>query len=256
MAQDNKISVVINTYNAEKHLREELDSVKDFDEIVICDMESKDHTLAIAREYRCKIVTFEKKNYTIVEPARNFAVQSATHSWVLVTDADELVTPELRQYLYQYIATPNCPEGLFIPRRNRDMNVLDMGRLRDFQLRFFRRDKVYWPPLIHSIPEIEGKTTKLVDNDKAVFNHLDENYLHDRMEKLNRYSDEELDKRANKQYGLGALIWRPTWRFFKAYVMDQQYKKGLPGLISSYLSGFYQFLIVAKTIEKRKYKTK
>ena len=44
------ISVVINTYNAEEHLRTVLESAKDFDEIVICDMESTDSTLAIARE--------------------------------------------------------------------------------------------------------------------------------------------------------------------------------------------------------------
>lgn len=61
---ENKISVVINTYNAERHLKEVLESVKDFDEIVVCDMESTDHTLAIAREYGCKIVTFAKKTTT------------------------------------------------------------------------------------------------------------------------------------------------------------------------------------------------
>ena len=93
---EQKISVVINTYNAEQHLAKVLDAVKDFDEIVICDMESTDSTLDIARQYGCKIVTFEKKDYTIVEPARNFAIQSATYPWVLVVDADEIVTPELR----------------------------------------------------------------------------------------------------------------------------------------------------------------
>lgn len=51
-AMNNKISVVINTYNAERHLAEVLDSVKDFDEIVVCDMESTDHTrdIALARD--------------------------------------------------------------------------------------------------------------------------------------------------------------------------------------------------------------
>lgn len=33
------ISVVINTYNAERHLAECLEAVKDFDEIVVCDMD-------------------------------------------------------------------------------------------------------------------------------------------------------------------------------------------------------------------------
>ena len=45
------ISVVINTYNAEKHLCKVLNSVKGFDEILICDMQSTDSTLDIAREF-------------------------------------------------------------------------------------------------------------------------------------------------------------------------------------------------------------
>ena len=45
MNETNKISVVINTYNAEKYLQQVLDSVKDFDEVVVCDMESTDHTV-------------------------------------------------------------------------------------------------------------------------------------------------------------------------------------------------------------------
>ena len=67
---NNKISVVINTYNASKFLARVLDSVKDFDEIVICDMESTDDTLEIAQRYGCKIVTFKKEEVSIVEPAR------------------------------------------------------------------------------------------------------------------------------------------------------------------------------------------
>ena len=50
MNEENRISVIINTYNAEQHLRKVLDSVKDFDEVVVCDMESTDHTLEIAQE--------------------------------------------------------------------------------------------------------------------------------------------------------------------------------------------------------------
>lgn len=42
---EDKISVVINTYNAAQHLDEVLEAVKDFDEIVVCDMDSQDDTL-------------------------------------------------------------------------------------------------------------------------------------------------------------------------------------------------------------------
>jgi glycosyltransferase involved in cell wall biosynthesis len=43
-----QISVVINTYNASKYLARVLETVKNFDEIVVCDMESTDNTVAIA----------------------------------------------------------------------------------------------------------------------------------------------------------------------------------------------------------------
>ena len=99
METENKISVVINTYNAARYLQKALEAAKEFDEIVVCDMESTDDTCEIARRYGCKIVTFPKNGITIVEPARNFAIQSATHKWVLVVDADEIITDELSAYL-------------------------------------------------------------------------------------------------------------------------------------------------------------
>ena len=37
MNEEKKISVVINTYNAELHLQRVLDAVKDFDEVLVCD---------------------------------------------------------------------------------------------------------------------------------------------------------------------------------------------------------------------------
>ena len=49
-----KISVVIHTFNCENILRDCLERVKDFDEIVICDMYSDDKTLDIAKEYGVK----------------------------------------------------------------------------------------------------------------------------------------------------------------------------------------------------------
>jgi glycosyltransferase involved in cell wall biosynthesis len=248
---ENKISVVINTYNAERHLKEVLESVKDFDEIVVCDMESTDHTLAIAREYGCKIVTFAKKDYNIVEPAREFAIHQTTYPWVLVVDADELVTPELRQYLYHRIAAPDCPQGFFIPRQNRFMNIPQTQHIGDHQLRFFVASLTTWPPVIHAIPVVKGRVEKLSPDNNLMLIHLAENSLHEMVEKGNVYTDNEVVKRANKNYGAGALLWRPFWRFFKAYVMNGKWKYGTMGLIDSMITAYYQFLLVAKIIEKR-----
>ena len=96
-----KISVVIQTYNSELYLGRVLESVKLFDEVVICDMYSTDRTLEIAQRYGCKVVYHEKIPFC--EPARNFAIQSASYEWILVVDSDEVVPEDLRSYLYERI---------------------------------------------------------------------------------------------------------------------------------------------------------
>ena len=248
MSEDNKISVIINTYNAEQHLRKVLDSVKDFDEVVVCDMESTDHTLEIAKEYGCKIVTFPKENHTCCEPARTFAIQSASNKWAFVVDADEIVTPELREELYQMIQQPNCAAGYYIPRQNMFMSMFVRDFHYDYQLRFLVREGTEWPPYIHSLPKVPGRVEKLKARKEARLLHLMDETMHEYITKMNIYTDNETDK---KQYGTLALFWRPLWRFFKSYVMDGSFRMGTRGLIRSLMAAQYQFILVSKIIEKR-----
>ena len=154
MSDKNKISVVINTYNAETFLQEVIDAVKDFDEVLICDMESTDRTLDIARQNGCRIVTFPKANHKSAEPARTFAIQSASSDWVLVVDADEIVTPELRDALYRKIQEPDAPQGLYIPRLNQFMGKTLTCAYPDYQLRFFIKEGTEWPPYVHTFPKV------------------------------------------------------------------------------------------------------
>ena len=248
MSEDNKISVIINTYNAEQHRRKVLDSVKDFDEVVVCDMESTDHTLEIAKEYGCKIVTFPKENHTCCEPARTFAIQSASNKWAFVVDADEIVTPELREELYELIQQPNCAAGYYIPRQNMFMSMFVRDFHYDYQLRFLVREGTEWPPYIHSLPKVPGRVEKLKARKEARLLHLMDETMHEYITKMNIYTDNETDK---KQYGTLALFGRPLWRFFKSYVMDGSFRMGTRGLIRSLMAAQYQFILVSKIIEKR-----
>jgi len=250
--EENKISVVINTYNAAAHLEEVLKSAKDFDEIVICDMESTDETLDIARRHGCKIVTFPKKDYVSAEPARTFAIQSASNKWVLVVDADEVITAELKDFLYATAARPDAPAGLWIPRKNYFMGRFMHSTYPDFLLRFFIREGTEWPPYVHTFPTVKGTTEKIPAKRKELaLVHLADDSVRTRLEKTNLYTDNEVVKKANKNYGVGALLWRPFWRFFKSYILGGGWRDGMPGFIDSLLNGYYQFAAVAKIIEKR-----
>ncbi len=248
---DQRISVVINTYNAEQHLEKVLQSVRDFDETVVCDMESTDRTQEIARQYGCRVVTFPKANHKSAEPARTFAIQSASSKWVLVVDADELITPELRQVLYERIAQENCPAGYYIPRKNMFMSMFVRDFHYDYQLRFFIREGTEWPPYVHTFPVVQGRVEKLKAGKDACMLHLMDETMHEYMTKMNEYTDNEVEKKRAKGYGVGALLWRPAWRFFKKYFMDGSYRMGTRGLIRAGMAAVYQFFLVAKIIEKR-----
>jgi glycosyltransferase involved in cell wall biosynthesis len=249
---ENKISVVINTYNAELHLERVLDAVKDFDEILICDMESTDRTLQIAQQYGCRVVTFERKKFTIVEPAREYAIHEAQYPWVLVVDADEIVTRELHDFLYQRISEVNCPDGLAIPRKNYFMGRFMRSHYPDYILRFFRKDKTHWPPVIHCAPEVDGRVERISKQRKELaFEHLANDSVSDILRKHDTYSTNEVPRRRHKNYGVAAMLFRPLVRFIKSYIIKGGFLDGKAGLIQALLDAHYQFAVVAKLIEER-----
>ena len=247
------ISVVINTYNAERHLERVLQSVEGFDEVLICDMESTDSTLDIARRHGCRIVTFPRGQVTIVEPARQFVISQATHEWVLVVDADELVPEALRTYLYALTERSDAPAGLFIPRKNYFMGRFMHCHYPDHILRFMQRDKVQWPPTVHSIPIINGSVERIPASRKDLaFEHLAKDGVADILRKTNLYTENELEKKRDNHYGVLAFLWRPFFRFFKAYVLKGGFRDGLPGFIRACLEGHYQFIMLSKKAEQER----
>lgn len=248
---EHKISVVINTYNAARYLEKVLDSVTAFDEVVVCDMESTDETTDIARRKGCRVITFEKGDISICEPARDFAIHSARYGWVLVVDADEVITPQLREYLYDRIRKGDCPQGLFIPRRNKFMGRYGHTSP-DYQLRFLKRDKARWRPVIHCIPDIDGKVGKIPSNLPGVhLLHLDDADIASRVAKMNVYTDYEVPRRKQRHYSSAALLFRPFWFFLRSLLIHGGVLDGKRGIIRAYMAGMYQVVLLAKIQEGR-----
>ncbi len=245
-----KISVIINTYNAEKHLEQVLEAVKEFDEIIVCDMESTDSTLEIAQRFGTRVITFPKGEYNIVEPARNFAIKHASHPWILVVDADEIVTSALKEYLYQAIEKTDCPAGIYIPRKNYFMGKFMHCHYPDYILRFFKKEGTVWPPIIHVSPIVQGTLYRIPpQKQELAFIHLANDSVNDIVRKTNQYTHNEIEKKKNKRYGVLAFLYRPFFRFFKAYILKGGIRDGKAGFIKSCLEGYYQFVMLAKIVE-------
>lgn len=245
---ENKISVVINTYNASRHLAEVLESVKGFDEVVVCDMESTDDTRDIAAAYGCKIVIFPKGEHKICEPARDFAIHSASYSWVFVVDADEVVPDTLRSYLYGRIADGNFDGALAVPRINMFMGRPAKGTP-DYQLRFFRQEKAVWPPVIHARPQIDGAVSEIPARRELSLWHLDNPSVSQRITKMNVYTDYEVPKRAGRKYGVAKMLYRPVWFFLKSWLVGGGITEGRRGVVKAYMAAMYQMVQMSKIVE-------
>jgi hypothetical protein len=163
------------------------------------------------------------------------------------------VPAQLRNYLYEQIESDNCPDGIAIPRKNYFMGRFLHSAYPDYVLRFFRRDKTHWPPVIHCSPQVEGSTSRIPSSRKDLaLEHLANDTVRDILHKTNTYSDYEVERRKHKHYGLWALFTRPTFRFFKSYVLKRGLLDGLPGLIHALLDAVYQATIVMKLMERRR----
>ncbi len=109
MIQNNpKVSIIIPVYNAEKHLRECLDSVlnqtlKDI-EVICVDDGSTDGSLAILREYeakdhRIRIIT-QKNQFAGV--ARNHGMEIASGQYYAFMDSDDCYLPDAIEKMFKY----------------------------------------------------------------------------------------------------------------------------------------------------------
>jgi glycosyltransferase involved in cell wall biosynthesis len=224
--------------------------VKAFDEIVICDMHSTDNTLSIAEAYNCKIIFHEK--CTHAEPARNFAIHSATHEWVLVVDSDEVVPEALRLYLYKRIQETDCPHALWIPHKNYFMGKFMHGDYPGYILRFFKKEGSYWPPYVHTHVKVDGKQEYIPARRKDLaFIHLVNNPMELKLRKINTYTDNEVEKRSSQKISYFKIVYAPAYRFIKAYFIKGGFRDGKAGLINAGMNAFYKFVTIAKIWESR-----
>jgi len=104
-------TVYVLTMNSEAVLVRALDSVRDFAEILVCDGNSTDRTLDIARQYGARIIkqsdsTEPNKKIEDFAAVRNRCIIAARFDWILQLDSDERVGPEIVNEIRDIVARP------------------------------------------------------------------------------------------------------------------------------------------------------
>jgi glycosyltransferase involved in cell wall biosynthesis len=153
------ITVVINSYQSEKHIADCVVAAKLLtDDVLVVDMESTDRTAELARQFGARVVTHAPCRY--VEPARMYGIRMAGTPWVCIIDTDERMTPELAKQIRETIKIDPPHTHFAIRRKNIFASQVWLkhgGWWPDYQTRLIRKDALRdWPARIHATPVIDG----------------------------------------------------------------------------------------------------
>jgi glycosyltransferase involved in cell wall biosynthesis len=235
------ISVVIPTLNEAPRLKAALETVLWADEIIVVDGGSADGTAAIARRLGARVLTVAGR--TIGEQ-RNAGIASARNHWILALDADEAVTPELRQSLEQLceLNGETAHSAYRIRSRNwhlgRELRHGPWGR--DWKVRVFSRDRRYTTAKVHENLVALDEVGAL---DGALIHHPYRDLSHQVMKiaKYAKWAAEDMRARG-RQGSIVDLLARPAWRFVRDYFMYSGWRDGRAGFVVATVSAFSVFL--------------
>jgi glycosyltransferase involved in cell wall biosynthesis len=274
------VSVIVAVRNEAKNLPRCLAALKHVGVVYVIDSQSSDETVEIARSHGAQVVQFHYQGGW--PKKRQWAMNTLpiAHDWILLLDADEVLTPELAEEIRTTIQNP-AVDGYFLLLRTWFLGrVLCHGDVSLWKLSLFRRGKGRYECRlkeqdasmadmeVHEHVVVEGATAKLHSP-----------LIHHNMESLSRYirkhdeysnwesrvllqhgDDKELppsllgtqaQRRRWLKRTLFALPGSPVLLFLYRYVLRLGFMDGVPGLIYCGFQAGQMFQTKAKIYEMK-----
>lgn len=244
------ISVIILTKNEEKNILDCLETVNWADEIIILDDNSIDRTVEIAESLKLKhLKVLQRVLDGDFSKQRNFTLSHVKSEWALFIDADERVTPQLREEINDFIIEEKEKpvfNGMYLKRQ--DMlwgKLLKHGETGNIKLlRLARKDAGIWHGKVHERWVIEGKT----DTFENYLIHYPHQTVADFLAEINLYTTiraKELFE-SNEKSSIFKIIFYPKAKFIQNFIFRLGFLDGLEGLVQAILMSFHSFLVRAK----------
>ena len=243
-----KISVVVITYNEEKRLGPALKSVEGLaDEIVVVDSYSTDETIKLSKGFTDKVF---RRRWTNYADQKNYANGKATHPWILSLDADERLSPRLRDEIAALKGDEPEAAAFSMPRLTRYLGrwVRHSGWYPDRKIRLFRRDRARWEgDYVHEKLVVEGDVRRL----RGDLHHFTYRDIRDHLRRINTFSSLGAQKlyAARKKCRWHHLVMLPGLRFFRSYILKAGFRDGYAGFVIAVLHGYAIFVRYAKLRE-------
>lgn len=244
-----KISASIIVRNEEENVAALCETLDWADEIVIVDSDSTDRTVEIARRYTDKVFNRPFQGY---KDKHDFADAQTTGDWIFWIDADERVTPELREAIeaLRRRDPASLPDGFRIARRTHYQGrwILHSGWYPDYQMRLYRKSASYWDGVApHETARVQGSIGTL----PGEFLHYTKRDLSEHHRVLDSYTSLAADylfRQGKKARGVDLFVL-PIAAFLRTYFFKHGFRDGLPGLIIAMFTAYSVFLKYAKLWE-------
>jgi glycosyltransferase involved in cell wall biosynthesis len=245
-----KISASIIVRNEEHNIAAVCEEVAWADEIIIVDSDSRDRTVEIARRYTDKVFNRPFRGY---KDKHEFADSQTTGDWIFWIDADERLTPELREAIEKLRERDpaTLPDGFRIRRKTYylDRWIKHSGWYPDYQMRLYRKSASYWGGIApHHTARVQGR----VDTLPGEFLHYTKRNLTEHHLVLDEYTTLAAEHHHENKRRVGAidLFVLPIAAFIRTYILKQGFRDGVPGLIIAMFTAYSVFLKFAKTWER------
>lgn len=265
------VTTVVCTREEELHVQRVVKSARELGAVFVVDAGSSDRTQELAAAAGAIVVEHEWAGYS---EQKNWALDHLPieTEWVLFLDADEFLTPALRDEIGVAIQRDDA-DGFWLP----EMNIF-MGRplkhawwYPAYQLRLFQREKGRFEQRkVHESVIVDGrlaflKETLYHESLKGVDPYLERHLRYAQLEAeemLRVRNGGRSGQREGRLFGswperrrfLKLRIWyrmpaRPLVRFLWMYVVRRGFLDGRPGLVYCKLLAMYELLIDAKLAE-------
>ncbi len=226
---------MIITLNEERRLPRLLRSLDFVDEIVVVDAFSRDGTAEVARSLGARVYKREWEGYA---SQRNFALQKATHPWVLSLDADEVVSPELKA---EILSLDFSADGYLVRRETyfagKPMHCC--GWWPDWGIRLFKKEKARWEgEWVHESLVFQGRTGKL----RGKVLHYPYENSRELFRRMEKYAELWAEKEKHREPSWVKVCTEPVGTFLSSYLLKGGFLAGWRGFTVSFAQAYYSFL--------------
>ncbi len=234
------ITALVLTHNEEAIIARCLERLAWADEMLVVDSHSTDRTRDIARAAGARVV-----EHTFVDFSSqcNFGLGEAGCDWVLQIDADEMVTPKLRDSV---IAAVRGYPGPDIYSVYRDAVVFghrmkSSAWSHEWIPRLFRKGSVTFAGAVHQEPQINGREVGKLD---GLLVHYTYRSVARYFDKFQLYSTlwAEKARAGGRSSGLAKASASGLWRFFHDYLIRGCIRDGRVGFLVAVLGGMHTFI--------------